>query len=86
MNEGRERRLEHLVDATGERTKSKAIDTAAEYYIQMAGCDAVPTGAVEQLMQLAVDEGSVTPAQIATILDLDELPVCYDHEWSVGHK
>jgi len=57
-------------------TKSGAIDTAADYYVRMAGgSSAVPTGAVEELMQLAINEGSVTPAQIAAVLDLDELPV-----------
>lgn len=86
MNDERERRLENLADATGESTKSKAIDKAADYYIQMAGCDAVPTGAVEELMQLAIDEGSVTPDQIAAVLDVDELPVSYDRSWSVGDE
>jgi hypothetical protein len=85
MNDDRERRLQNLVDATGQNTKSKAIDQAAKYYVRMAGgTSAVPTGAVEELMELAVSEGSVTPDQIADVLDVDELAVSYESEWSVG--
>jgi hypothetical protein len=85
MNDSRERSLEALVEATGENTKSKAIDTAADYYVQMAGGNGrVMTGAVEELMALAIDEGSVTPEQIADVLDADELPVQHERQWSVG--
>jgi hypothetical protein len=85
MNDERERRIENLVDATGEATKSKAIDQAARYYVRMAGdCSAIPTGAVEELMERAADQGSVTPEEIAEILDTDELPVSARTEWSVG--
>lgn len=87
MNDDRERRLDNLVDATGQNTKSKAIDQAAKYYVRMAGgTSAVPTGAVEELMELAVSEGSVTPDQIADVLDVDELAVSYESEWSVGEE
>ena len=87
MNESRERRLEALVEATGEATKSKAIDTAAAYYARMAGgTEAVPTGRVEELMQLAEEQGSVTATEIAELLDTDELSVSYQSEWSVGEK
>ena len=87
MTDTRERRIDALLEATGENTKSKALDTAAEYYLQMAGGNsAIPTGRVKKLMQLAVDEGSVTPAQIADVLDVSELPVEYTHEWSVGEE
>ena len=87
MTDDRERRIKHLLEATGENTKSKAIDRAAKYYVRMAGgTTGVPTGAVEELMQLAVDEGSVTPEQIATTLDVDELPVSYENRWSVGEE
>jgi hypothetical protein len=37
MTDDRERRPEHLLEATGENTKSKAIDRAAKYYVRMAG-------------------------------------------------
>jgi|AntRauTorcE11898_2_1112593.scaffolds.fasta_scaffold01127_8 hypothetical protein len=56
----------------------------ADYYIKMSGCEAVPTGAVEKLMQLATDQGSVTPGEIAVCLDTEELPVRVQTEWSVG--
>lgn len=87
MNDSRERKRDALQEATGENIKSGAIDTAADYYVRMAGgTSAVPTGAVEELMQLDIKEGSVTPAQIAEVLDLDELPVRYEREWSVGEN
>lgn len=86
VTEERERKYNNLLDATGENAKSKAIDVAADYYIQMAGCDAVPTGQIEKLMQLAVDEGSVTPEQIAEVLDVGELPVEHERDWSVGSE
>lgn len=69
MNERRERRLETLLDATGENAKAKAIDRAADHFIKMAGdTTAVPTGAIEELMERAVEQGSVTPEEIAEIL------------------
>jgi len=85
MNDSRERRLEALVEASGESTKSKAIDRAADHYVKMAGdTAAIPTGAVEELMERAVDQGSVTPEEIAEVLDTDELPVTAETSWSVG--
>lgn len=85
MNEDRKRRIENLQEATGEATKSKAIDKAARYYVRMAGNnDAVPTGAVAEIMELAAKQGSVTPEQIADCLDTKELPVTAQTEWSVG--
>jgi len=35
-------------------------------------------------MQLAEEQGSVTPQEIADVLDVDELPVRASTEWSVG--
>lgn len=85
MNDERERRLDQLVEASGENTKSKAIDRAAKYYVRMAGgTTAVPVGAIEELMNAAVAEGSLTADQIAEILDTDELPVHHERNWSVG--
>ena len=56
-----------------------------DYYLRMAGGTAVePTGAVEDLMQTAIEQGSITPREIAEILDTEELQVEYTHEWSVG--
>ena len=81
----REREWEMLQEATGEATTSGALDAATNYYLKMRGDNAAaPTGAVEELMQLAIDEGSVTPDQIAEALDVDEFPVEYEREWSVG--
>ena len=87
MNDRRERRLENLLDATGENAKAKAIDRAAEYFIKMAGdTTARPTGAIEELMERAVEQGSVTPEEIAEILDTEELPVEAEITWSVGEN
>ena len=87
MNDDRERRIENLVEATGEATKSKAIDRAANYYVRMAGeTAAVPDGALEELMELAIEEGSVTPDQIAKVLDVKELPIQYERTWDVGEE
>lgn len=73
------------MDATGEGTKSGSLDVAADYYLKMSGGNpAVPNGAVPALMEQAVEEGSLTPDEIADILDTDELPVKYSHEWSTG--
>ncbi|KTG07796.1 hypothetical protein AUR64_02100 [Haloprofundus marisrubri] len=85
MNDSRKQRYETLTEATGEKTKSKALDKAAAYYIKMRGDTvAVPNGRVSELMALATRQGSVTPAEIADCLDVDELPVCYESSWSVG--
>jgi len=87
MTDSRERRLENLCEATDENTKSKAIDRAADYYLKMAGdTTAVPTGAVEELMELAVEQGSVTPEEIADVLYTEELPVEAETSWSVGRE
>jgi len=87
MTDSRERRLEDLQEATGEATKSKALDKAAEFYIRMAGdTTAVPKGQFADLMQLANSEGSVTAAEIAAVLDSDPLPVDYSSSWSVNSE
>jgi hypothetical protein len=83
----REREWEMLQEATGEATTSGALDVATNYYLRMRGDNAAaPTGVVEELMQLAIDEGSVTPDQIAEVLDVEEFPVEYEREWSVGRE
>lgn len=85
MTDSRERRMENLLEATGENTKSKAIDRAATYYLRMVGdTTAIPTGAVETLMELAVEQGSVTPEEIADVLDTEEFSVKAETSWSVG--
>lgn len=81
----RQRHWEALKDATGENTTSGAIDVAVRYYLAMHGDSAVaPTGAIEELMTRATKEGSVTAAEVAEVLDVDELPVEYTEEWGYG--
>lgn len=87
MNKRRERRLDNLTEATGENSKSKAIDRAADFYLKMAGdTTAVPSGAFVELMKVAEEQGSVTPEQIASILDTEELPMSATTSWSVGEE
>lgn len=79
MNDERERRLDALAEASGEKAKSKAIDTAARYYVRMAGgTTAVSTGQIAELIALAEEQGSVTPAEIADMLDTEELSVEFE--------
>lgn len=47
--------------------------------------DAVPSGAFEELMRLAIEQGSVTAQEIAEILWTDQLPVNYESDWYVGN-
>lgn len=85
--EVRQRKWENLKEATGKGHKSTALDAAADYYLKMAGnTTAVLVGAVETLMELAVEQGSVTPEEIADVLDTEELPVEAESSWSVGLK
>ncbi|WP_232820495.1 hypothetical protein [Halorussus litoreus] len=87
MNDSRERRMDALLEATGENTKSKAIDRAADFYIKMAGDNvAMPNGAFVELMATAERQGSVTSEEIAEILDTEELPVEAELAWSVGSE
>jgi len=85
MNDRRKRIYESLVDATDENAKSKALDDAARYYLRMAGGNAAnPTGALTELLAAAEEQGSLTGAEIAEILDSPELHVDYQTEFSVG--
>lgn len=87
MTDSRERRLEHLKEALGENTKSKALDKAAEYTLRMRGnSTAIPVGAIAELMQLADDQGSVTAAEIAEVLNTPQVPVQYESQWSIGPR
>lgn len=47
------------------------------------GFEANP-GRLVELMQLAEEPGSVTPAEIADVLNVDELPVEAGLDWPVG--
>ncbi|MFH5800451.1 hypothetical protein [Haladaptatus sp. CMAA 1911] len=79
--------MEFLLEATGEKTKSKALDCAAEFYLQMRGdTAAVPNGAFVELMEKAEQQGSVTAIEIANLLDTEELPVEAQTSWSVGRS
>lgn len=83
--DARQRRWESLQEATGESTKSGALDAAAQFYLKMAGDSAaVPVGALSELMAAAEERGSLTGEEIAEILDTEELPVDYSTSWGVG--
>jgi hypothetical protein len=84
MNDAREARFDELVMASPESTKSKALDRAAEFYIEMAG--AHRDGKFEELLALAKEEGSVTPEQIAEVLNTEYLPVKAETNYSVGEE
>lgn len=85
MTESRELRLEHLQDALDESTKSKALDKAMGFTLRMRGnSGAYRTGAIAELMQLAEEQGSVTAAEIAAVLDTPQVPVEHESRWSVG--
>lgn len=83
--DSRARMWEHLEEATGEGSTSAALDTAARYYLRMAGdTNAHPTGQLEELLRRAEECGSLTAAEIVEILDAEELPLSYSSNWSVG--
>jgi hypothetical protein len=85
MNDRRERTFEYLQEATGENTTAGAIDVAANYYLAMAGdTGAHPTGALEELMERAVEQGSVTPREISLVLDSKHLSIEHSQEWNIG--
>ena len=83
--DARERRWAYLKEATGKGHTSAALDEAATYYLRMRGdTGAYPRGLLEELIERAEQEGSLTAAEIVEILDTDELPLTYDAEWAVG--
>ncbi|SER75076.1 hypothetical protein [Natrinema salaciae] len=83
--EARERKWTYLKEATGESTVSGALDAAADYYLKMRGdTTAQPNGCVPELIRRADQEGSLTAAEIAEILDVDELPLEYQSTWTIG--
>jgi hypothetical protein len=58
-----------------------------DYYLGMAGGNEVaPQGRLVELMQLAEEQRSVTAAEIADVLDVDQLPVEYESQWSFGRE
>ena len=85
MNDRRERLCENLKEATGKGHKSKALDQAAAYYLRMHGDTVVySTGAIDEVLDAAEAEGSLTAQQIADLLDVDELCIEYKINQSVG--
>ncbi|WP_222915139.1 hypothetical protein [Natrinema sp. SYSU A 869] len=85
--EARERKWEYLKEATGESTVSGALDAAADYYLKMRGdTTAQPNGSVPELIGRADQEGSLTAAEIAEILDTDELSLEYRSQWRIGRE
>ena len=83
----RARRWEYLKEATGESTTSKALDVAADYYLDMAGGRVTDTdgGALDQLMADAAEQGGLTFEEIAGHLDSEHLPVKATVEVDIGH-
>lgn len=87
LTDARERRIERLKEATGENSKSGAIDVAAKYYLHMGETDVGHrVGAVNDLMEAAAERGSLTAPEIAEILDCDELPVQASTSYNVGRE
>ena len=85
--DARDRRWERLKEATGEDTKSGAIDVAAKYYLEMGAVDVGRrVGSVNELMETAAKRGSLTAPEIAEILDCDELPVDAETSYQVGRE
>ena len=85
MTDTRERRIERVKQATGENTKSGAIDVALAFYLQMGATDAGRrVGKFENLMSAASERGSLTAPEIAAILDTPHLPIEASTSYSVG--
>lgn len=85
LTDARERRIERLKEATGEQSKSGAIDVAAEYYLTMGAVDyGERVGNVPDLLEAAAERGSLTAPEIAAILDCPQLPLEAQTSYSVG--
>jgi len=83
--DARSRKWEYLKEATGESATSKALDRAADYYLRMRGdTTAVPKGKLTELMIATQDQESLTPEEIANVLNTDELPLRCGVSVSVG--
>ena len=83
----RTREWENLKEATGESTKSGAIDTAVRFYLEMGRVDyGKQVGQFNELMQTATEQGSLTAPEIAAILDTEYLPVEASATYSLGRE
>jgi len=84
MSDAREGKIEDLIEVLDENTKSKALFAAGDYLIRMrGGTTAVPTGRIAELMQLAVEQGSVTPHEIAEALNTSVIRIEYSSAWAI---
>jgi hypothetical protein len=83
MTDRRDRLYERLETNSPEQTRSGALDHAAKTYLHLYGTDIEP-GAIEELLQQAENEGSLTAAQIADALDNAHEPIGYRSEIDVG--
>jgi hypothetical protein len=86
-SEKREREWNALEEATGEASISGALDVATRCYLRIAdGNEVEPQGRLVELLQLAEEQRSVTPAGIADVLDVDGLPIEHELKWTVGER
>lgn len=74
-----DRRLEliHRLRIAPEESEAEIEERALAYQVKMEH-------QIEKLLQRAVEQGSVTPQEIAELLDVAELPVDFSISWSVG--
>lgn len=87
LNDSRERQIDRLMDATGERTKAGAVDEAIAFYLQLAAVDhGSRVGQLDELMRTAAERGSLTAPEIAAIVDTPQVPVSADTTYSVGSE
>lgn len=81
----RQREWDRLQEATGEATKSGAIDVAVRYYLEMGAVDVgTRVGNTSDLLKAAAERGSLTGPEIAEIIDNEYLPVSAKNTYSVG--
>lgn len=87
LNENRDQRLDDLVEATGEETRSKAVDAASKAFLDLVGGNMVRPGRgrLEELLSAAEERGGLSAEEIAEVLSTEDLPVRYEPaSWSVG--
>lgn len=87
MDDSRERTLNDLKAALDKNAGSKALFAAAKYAVRMrGGTNAVPSGRVTELLEVADERGSLTSEEIAEILDTEEITIEYSSNWSIGSE
>lgn len=81
----RQRKINRLMEATGNGRKTEAIDTAIEFYLEMGAVDVNQrVGSFVDLMEAAQERGSLTAPEIAAILDSPQLPLDASTSYSIG--